>query len=130
MNIPPGFGQVTPYIFSKDAVTYVEFLKGAFDAVEIGRSVRPDGAIANCQLRIGTSILMLSEASDAFSPTFSAYYLYVEDADASMERAIQHGGMKIMDTNNMDYGDRQGGVRDPGGNIWWISQRLTDKGYF
>jgi PhnB protein len=29
----------------------------------------------------------------------------------------------------MPYGDRQGGVRDPAGNIWWISQRIVRAPY-
>jgi PhnB protein len=35
--------------------------------------------------------------------------------------------MKVAD---MPYGDRQGGVRDIAGNIWWVSQRLTAEPYF
>lgn len=27
------------------------------------------------------------------------------------------------------YGDRQGGVRDAHGHLWWISQRLVDGPY-
>lgn len=130
MKIPAGFGHVTPYIFATHADAYVEFLKGAFGAVEIGRSIPPDGAVANCQLQMGTSILMLSEATEAFPPSASAFYLFVEDADAAMKRAIAQGATMLMAARNMDYGDRQGGVRDRSGNIWWISQRLTDEGYF
>jgi PhnB protein len=29
----------------------------------------------------------------------------------------------------MDYGDRQGGVRDPFGNLWFVSTRLADGSY-
>jgi PhnB protein len=47
-----------------------------------------------------------------------------------MARAIAAGADRIMDVADMPYGDRQGGVRDLAGNIWWVSQRLTDKPYF
>lgn len=117
MNIPEGFGHVTPYIVSEHADTDVEFLKAAFGAVEIGRSNRSDGAVANCRLRIGTSVVMLSEATEAFPSSSASFYLFVENADASMERATQHGASKLMDVGNMDYGDRQGGVRDPSGRM-------------
>ena len=34
-----------------------------------------------------------------------------------------------MEAADMPYGDRQGGVRDPNGNIWWISQRVVHEPY-
>jgi PhnB protein len=55
---------------------------------------------------------------------------YVEEADHAMQTALLHGGVKIMDVANMPYGDRQAGIKDPAGNIWWISQRLLDTPYF
>ncbi len=51
------------------------------------------------------------------------------DADAAMAQALAHGATLEMAVANMPYGDRQGGVRDGHGNIWWISQRLVDGPY-
>ena len=55
----------------------------------------------------------------------AAYHLYVEDADASMRRALAYGAVLEMEVGDMPYGDRQGGVKDPHGSIWWISQRMV-----
>ena len=130
MHVPEGFGVVTPYIFADGAEKYVRFLEAAFDAREIGRSMAPNGRIANCQLQFSVTTIMISEASEPFPATRAAHYLYVADADAAMAKAVQAGAEKIMDVGDMPYGDRQGGVRDPAGNIWWVSQRLTDEPYF
>ena len=130
MHVPEGFGVVTPYIFADGAEKYVRFLEAAFDAREIGRSTAPNGRIANCQLQFSVTTIMISEASEQFPATRAAHYLYVADADAAMAKAVQAGAEKIMDVGDMPYGDRQGGVRDPAGNIWWVSQRLTDEPYF
>jgi PhnB protein len=130
MHIPPGFAVVTPYIFADGAEAYVRFLEAAFGAREVGRSTAPDGRIANCQLRFDTATVMLSEASQAFPPSRAALYLYVTNAEEAVQRAVQVGAVKIMDVDDMPYGDRQGGVRDPAGNIWWVSQRLSAKPYF
>jgi PhnB protein len=46
-----------------------------------------------------------------------------------MERALSHGAALEMPVADMPYGDRQGGVRDRHGNIWWISQRLVEEPY-
>ncbi len=130
MHVPEGFAVVTPYVIVTDADGYVRFLQAAFAAREIGRSVTPDGRIANCQLRFATTTIMIAEAMAQFAPTQAAFYLYVGDADAAMAQAIAAGADKILDVADMPYGDRQGGVRDPAGNIWWISQRLRAEPYF
>lgn len=129
MTTPPGFATVTPYFFANEADALVRFLIEGLGGEEAGISYRPDGAIANAQVRMGSTTVMVSEASDAFPAMPASYYLYVEDADAAMARAIAAGAIKIMDVADMPYQDRQGGVRDAHGNIWWISQRLVEGGY-
>jgi PhnB protein len=129
MYTPPGFTTITPYFFAKDAATLVEFLVKAFDGREELRSLRPDGCIANAQVRIGTSTVMVSESSVRYPAMAAPFYIYVEDADRSMARAIAAGAVLQMEVGDMPYGDRQGGVKDPHGNIWWISQRLVQAPY-
>lgn len=130
VHVPEGFAVVTPYIFVNGGGEYVKFLGAAFGAIELGRSVARNGRIANCQLSFDTATIMVSEASKQFPASSAAFYLYVADADASMERALSAGADKIIDAEDMPYGDRQGGVRDPSGNIWWVSQRLSADPYF
>ena len=130
MYVPEGFAVVTPYIFVDGAEDYVAFLERAFGAQEVGRSQAPDGRIANCQMRFHTATIMVSEVSASFPASTAAFYLYVEDADAAMDTAQAAGAERIMDVADMPYGDRQGGVRDPAGNIWWVSERLSAEPYF
>lgn len=130
MHVPEGFAVVTPYIFVDGAEEYVRFLESAFGAHEIGRNTAPNGRIANCQMKFDTSTIMVSEASERFPASSAALYLYVANADASMAKAEEAGAEKIMDVADMPYGDRQGGVRDPSGNIWWVSQRMSAEAYF
>jgi PhnB protein len=129
MNIPEGFGTIFPYIFVKGASDFSAFLVEAFGAVEELRTIRQDGVIANIQMKIGTSMFMLSEASEQYPAMPSAYYVYVENADLAMNQAMISGATLEMEVVDMPYDDRQGGVRDPFGNIWWISQRLVDGPY-
>lgn len=129
MYIPKGFGTVTPYLFVNGAEKFGQFAAKAFGGIEKGRTTRPDGVIANLQMEIGTSMIMVSEANEQYPAMQAAYYIYVEDADSAMNQAISAGGVLEMDVADMPYGDRQGGVKDPFGNIWWISQRLVDGPY-
>lgn len=127
--MPSGFNTVTPYFFVKDAESFVQFLINGLGGVETCRTMRPDGQIANVQVRLGTSTVMVSEATERYKPMASAFYLYVENADEAMIRALANGAELEMEVADMPYGDRQGGVRDQHGNIWWISQRLVQEPY-
>ncbi|HBR49061.1 MAG TPA: glyoxalase [Nitrospira sp.] len=129
MYIPPGFNTVTPYFFVTDAESFVRFLVHGLGGTETCRTMRPNGLIQNVQVTLGTSTVMVSEATQRYTPMAAAYYLYVEDADTSLQRALKHGATLEMEVDDMPYGDRQGGVRDPHGNIWWISQRTVHEPY-
>lgn len=128
MRIPPGFSTVTPYFFVDGASRFLDFLVQGLGGVEIGRHMDGD-RIANAQVRLGTSTVMLSEASPAVPAMPSSYYVYVASADEAMRKAIAAGATRVMDVANMPYNDRQGGVKDPFGNLWWISERLIDGPY-
>lgn len=129
MYIPPGFTTVTPYFIVENAESFVQFLIHGLGGVEKLRSLRPDGLIANAQVQLGTSTVMVGEASEKCRAMASAFYLYVDDAQAAMDRALAHGATLEMAVADMPYGDRQGGVRDAHGNIWWISQRIVHAPY-
>lgn len=129
MLIPPGFNTVTPYFFVKDAPGFIAFLVNGLGGLETCRTLRPNGQVANVQVRLGNATVMISEATERHKPMAAAYYLYVENADAAMAQALAQGAALEMEVSDMPYGDRQGGVRDAHGNIWWISQRLVDEPY-
>ncbi|MBL8397464.1 MAG: VOC family protein [Candidatus Accumulibacter sp.] len=128
MHLPPGFNTVTAYFFVRGADKFLAFLVHGLGGVEILRHM--DGSrVANAQIRIGTSTVMVSEASESFPAMPCSHYLYVEDARAAMATALSVGAACIMEVVDMPYNDRQGGVRDPWGNIWWLSQRLVEGPY-
>lgn len=129
MYIPPGFCTVTPYFFVADAESFVAFLVNGLGGKEVLRNKRPDGRIANAQVILGTSTVMVSEASAKYPPMLASYYLYVDDANATMRNAVANGAVVEMEVADMPYGDRQGGAKDTHGNIWWISQRILQEPY-
>ena len=128
MRVPPGFNTITPYFLVEGASRLIDFLVRGLGGTEVLRHMDGD-RIANAQVQLGSSTVMVSEASSAFPAMAAANYLYVENADDAMSRAIGAGAIEVMPVANMPYNDRQGGVRDPCGNIWWLSQRLVDASY-
>jgi uncharacterized glyoxalase superfamily protein PhnB len=124
--IPEGYHTVTPYLSVQGADKLIEFLQQAFATTEVERVMRPDGTIGHAEVRIGDSIVMLGEATAEWKPMPCAIYLYVEDADATYQRALQAGATSIMEPADQFYGDRSAGVQDPSGNYWWIATHQED----
>ncbi len=124
--IPEGYHSVTPYLVVQGAPTLIDFLKQAFDATEIFRMARPDGTTMHAEVRIGDSIVMMGEPMGQFQPMPGSIYLYVHDADATYQRALQAGATSIMEPADQFYGDRHAAVKDPVGNHWWIATHQED----
>lgn len=113
-SIPAGWHSVTPRLVAEDAAGLVEFLKQAFGGTG---DFHPD---MPCQLRIGDSLVMVSEVG--VRDTMPAFlYLYVDDIDATYERATKAGAQSLEEPQDMPYGDRRCMVKDPGGNIWQVA---------
>src|SRR5471032_865194 len=77
--IPEGYHTVTPYLIVDGAARLIEFVKQAFDAKEMLRMSGPDGRIGHTEIRIGDSMLMLSDSRDPWKPMPAMLYLYVEE---------------------------------------------------
>lgn len=129
MRIPPGFTTVFPYIFARQARYYLDFLRDGLGGEIVEAIDRPDGTLANAHVRFGNTTLMISEASADWPATRGTYYLYVDDAEAALARAVACGAEAVMPVSDMPYGDRQGGAKDGQGNVWWLSQRLREGPY-
>lgn len=127
---PDGFHTLNAYLFVQDPQGMIDFYEKAFYAEELSRTINEhNGDIANVILKIGDSCFMLSQARGQFEGMRTSFYLYVDDVDAIFQNALTHGAKTVFEPADMEYGDRQGGVEDPGGNYWWISKRLEEKGY-
>ena len=121
---PEGFHSITPYFTVNEANAFIDFLINAFDGKEQSRSLRPDGTIANAQVKIGDSIVEISDARPTFPPTTMAIHLYVADVDAVHKNAVNAGATSIREPTNQPYGDRDSFVKDPFGNSWYIATHL------
>lgn len=124
--IPDGYHSVTPYLVVQGVAKLLDFLKQAFEAQEIHRMPRPDGSIMHAEVSIGNSIVMMGEPMGELKPTPGSIYLYVNDTDATYKRALQAGATSMTEPADQFYGDRNAGVKDPVGNIWWIATHKED----
>jgi len=132
--IPLGYHTVTPSLFVRNGAEAIDFYKKALGAEERMRMAGPDGKIGHAELKIGDSIIFLSDENPGFgtkSPQSlggisGALYLYVEDVDKAFQRAIDAGASVKMPVADMFWGDRVGNFVDPYGHSWTLSTHTQD----
>jgi PhnB protein len=121
---PEGFHTVNPYLVVNGAAKVMEFLKQAFDAKDVGEAFKaPDGKIMHATLQLGDSMV---EIGDSNEPMPMNLHMYVDDVDGLYRRAITAGGTSVREPETTFYGDRSAGVKDPGGNNWWLACHVED----
>src|SRR5215469_279503 len=132
--IPPGFHSVTPYLTLNDCARAIDFYKRAFGAKEVVRMDAPGGKIGHAEIKIGDSIIMLSDempgggtkAPHALGGTSTAIFLYVNDVDASYKQAVDAGAKADAQPADMFWGDRFGKLTDPFGHSWCLATHQED----
>jgi PhnB protein len=120
---------VSPYLCCREAVQAIDFYVRAFGAVEHYRLVGPDGRVGHAELQLGPTLLMISsehpEAGVLSPQTLGGspvtIHLYVDDADASVARAVAAGATVERPVEEQFYGDRGGKLVDPFGHCWWVA---------
>lgn len=123
--IPDGYHSVTPYLIVDGAARLIGFIEQAFGGSVFER-LDQDGRVRHAEMRVGDSVLMLSDCCEGWPAMPAAFYLYVEDCDATYRRALSAGASSTMEPADQFYGDRNGGVIDPFGNQWWIATRIEN----
>ncbi|MCI4372336.1 MAG: VOC family protein [Thermoplasmata archaeon] len=134
-SIPRGFHTITPSLAVVGGVLAMEFYKKAFGAKELRRQVTPSGKLIHGRLRIGDSILMLSDVfrgSDRSAPstvetTTVTLHIYSTDVEALWNRAVDAGAKVTMPLADMFWGERYGHLVDPFGHHWSLAMpvRMT-----
>ena len=87
------------------------------------RFLLPDGRIEHAEVKIGDSLVMMSEAGEKYPPMPTWVYLNIGNIDESHKKAVRAGGTPLMTPTDVYYGERVSGIKDPTGNLRWISTR-------
>ena len=125
--LPDGYHSVNPYIVVAGVQRLIEFLLEVFDGVEQGeRETRPDGTVGHAEVRIGDSVVMLSEATSDYPARPCVQFAYVDDVDAAFGNALRAGARPIVEPSEQSWGDRVGGFHDPFDNRWWVATHVRD----
>jgi PhnB protein len=122
---PEGYSSVSAYLVVDGAQRVIDFLKKTFNATELRRYDMPDGSIMHAEVRIDDTVVMIGDAGGEWPALHSWLHVYVQDVDATHRRALEAGGVSVQEPQRKDGDpDRRGGVKDPGGNTWWIATQV------
>ncbi|RKS09448.1 putative glyoxalase superfamily protein PhnB [Nocardiopsis sp. Huas11] len=125
-GVPEGYTTVTPWVIGRDTAGLIDYLVAAFGAAEIARIADEKGVIGHAEVRIGDAVVMLFDSPGGWPATPAFLRLYVEDAHATLARAVEAGGTTVTEVTHLAFGDLVGRVRDPFGNLWWIQTRIEE----
>ena len=124
--IPAGHNAVSPYLVVKDVAKMIDFLITVFEGEKIEGFLKPDGSLMHGEVKIHDSVIMIGQAQPEWSPQTNMIHIYVEDVDATYEKALASGAQSIMPPADQFYGNRESGVTGPMGNSWWIATHKED----
>ena len=133
-------GRVTAHLLVRGGRKAIDFYTRAFGAALLYESAMPDGNGVHAHLRVGTSMIMITDerppspdglmlgiaAPETLGATTTILEYYVEDVDASYSRAVDAGAKPMMPVCTAFYGDRSGWVMDPFGHVWALSTVLEE----
>lgn len=129
-----------PFMYLDDVVSAFQVYQKVFAATEQHRVSQPDGKVSHLVMAIGQTRIMLRDATTADLADYRAkgfaaspgtlggsplhLYIYVADADTTIERAVECGSKIVDPIDDKDWGDRCGGVQDPFGHFSYIATPL------
>ena len=109
---------VTPRIITPKPEEMVRFVKKVFRGQGEFQVNRPS------EIRIGDSLIMISDGDGLREPASAFLYVYVENVDETYRRAVEGGAETLELPSDQPYGDRRAMVKDPWGNLWQIASHI------
>lgn len=126
---------VIPAMRYRDAHEAIEWLGRAFGFAKSMVIDGPDGKVLHAQLRLGGGMIMLSSTSTegemaalmtqpegAGGRETQFPYLVVADAAAVYKTAKAAGAEIFQELQEMPYGGKAFGCRDPEGHLWSVGE--------
>ena len=127
--IPAGYHTITPTMVCKDAAKAMDFYKKGLGATETMKMMCPEtNKVMHAEMKIGDSYFFVSDEMPMKGcmsmPT--SLWLYVENCDNAMKKAMDAGATVKMPCTDMFWGDRMGCVTDMSGHTWTFATHKQD----
>ena len=131
--IPDGYPRISTYLCVDGAADAIDFYTGVLGFTE-SRRMTFAGRIGHCELRLGDSLIMLSDewpeegvvGPSTLGGTPVSMIVNVEDCDAAFAAALAAGATELRSPEDQFYGDRAGQFLDPWGHRWSVNTHIED----
>lgn len=123
---PATYTTVAPWIVTDDTSALLDFIVAAFEGEELARAAVDDGSIGHAEIRVGDTVLLAFDRQPEWPELPCLLRVWVPDADAAMQRAVERGAQVVTAASDTAFGQRGGRVRDPFGNIWRVVTQVED----
>ena len=133
--IPRGYRTATPCLTVNDVDSAVAFYQAAFGAELLTRHTIEDEFVAvHSTIKIGNSIIALNQEDPEYgilSPlttnvSAGQTHLYLDDVDASWNRAVEAGATVRTPLFDAYWGDRTGILVDGNGHLWSLASKIEN----
>lgn len=133
-GIPDDTSVVIPRLVCREPAAEIDFCVRTFGASELGRRADAHERVIHALMRIGPAMLMIEAewpslpgrvpAGHGTSPVI--IFVYVEDVDRTIERAVAGGAAILVPLQDQFWGDRTAWILDPAGHIWTVASRIEE----
>ena len=128
----PRIERIIPILVCEDIPAEHDFLVETFGFTSGGIHRDPEGNAVHGEVRAGDIRIWLHRVTDehklasprSLPPSGSGLVVYVDDVDAHFEHARSRGAVLESQPQDMPYGQREYGARDPEGHRWWFATPL------
>src|SRR5260370_13418031 len=125
-SIPEGYHSITPSFCVDGAQKFINFLKEVFAAQDRFKMDGPGGKVMHAELNIGDSAVMVSDVMPQWPAKSNSLYVYVDDVDATYQRALKAGATSERVPEKPFYGDRTSAAKKPFRHTCGIAPPLRD----
>ena len=133
-GVPETSSPIIPRLFCENPDLAADFYVNALGATEVSRRPGPDGRTVHALLVLSGGMIMVDAPwpgvptrcpdPDGSSPV--VIFAYVEDVDATVERAVSQGARILLEAANQFWGDRTAWIVDPASHVWTLASRVED----
>jgi len=126
---------IIPMLVCSNPTEEIEFCQRAFGAVELSQRTAKDGSAIHATLEINESLIMIhdesphlaSRAPQADGSSSVVNYLYGDEVDSIIERAVADGAQILLPAEDQSWGDRVGRIVDPSGHVWNVAAGIQEE---
>ncbi|WP_137876104.1 VOC family protein [Rhodococcus sp. Q] len=123
---PPGYTSVAPWVVTADTGAFLDFVSDVFDGEELARVSTEDGSIGHGEIRVGDTVVLAFDRRPEWPTMPSLLRVFVPNADEAFAKSLAAGAEVVTELGDSAFGQRGGRIKDPFGNIWWVTSHVED----